>query len=348
MKKFLVVLLALVAVGGAFAQTPALTFGMYGDITANPMAVVSPSSADESSANWYAAAGKDSYGIYTELYLSYKAKDMGLNATVVGGADFFATPRNYKFWYQVCSAAKVSAGVLREGPARLTSYIDGNGFSTRLANVEAGVLVDMTIIPGLSASVFLPTSGIAVKDEIKRIAAGVSFTLPNVATVVVAYKPYVKSPRTGVRVTEVSAGVDLKAVKDLTLKVGVANLGAAGDLVSLYATVGKKAGAVNFGADAVAVLKPVSAYILKAMVEYTMGAYVLGAKASIDNDYYALGITGPEGKLLPSYGTYQHNGGLVVNPYLKRNFAAGDIKVGMIYYAKTSAIGFPVDFEISY
>lgn len=351
MKKVLVLLLALVAIGGAFAQTPApaLTFGMYGDITANPSMLTGPKSADASNALWYTNPGKDEYGIYTETYLSYKAKDIGLSATVIGGADFFATPRNYKFWYQVCSAAKVSVGMLREGPARLTSYIDGNGFSTRLANVEPGIIIDMSVVKGLSASVFVPVWGVAPADEIKRIAAGVSYSIPNIATIVAAYKPYVKTSNTGVRETEISAGVDVKALKDITVKVGAKNHGSFGNLVAVYGTFGIKVGALNVGADAVAAIKPVAKYSIKGMAEYTLGNYVLGAKASIDNDAYSLGITDPEGsKFLPNLGAYQHVGGLVVNPYIKRNFAAGDIKIGMNYYAKTAALTFPIEFEISF
>lgn len=306
MKKMVVLLLAFAAVAGAFAQTPALTFGMYGDITAK-------------------VAATNSYGVYTETYLTYKAKDMGLAATVVAGADFFATPRNYKFWYQVCSAAKLSAGVLREtGSARLTSYIDGNGFSTRMANVEAGVLAEMNVVKGVTAAVFVPVTASAPATDLGNSAFGASFALPNVATVVASYRLVNK---------EFAAGVDLKAIKDLTLKAGVKNVGALGATTVLYATLGKKDAALNFGADAAFVVKPTSGYSLKGMVEYTMGSYVLGAKASIDNG---------------NANAYQSNNALVINPYLKKNFAAGDIKVGVTYNAGTTALALPVDFEISY
>ncbi|MDP2792295.1 MAG: hypothetical protein Q8O15_11140 [Rectinemataceae bacterium] len=306
MKKFLVVLLALVAVGGAFAQTPALTFGMYGDITAK-------------------AATLDSYGIYTETYLTYKAKDMGLNATVIGGADFFATPRNYKFWYQVCSAAKISAGVLREtGSARLTSYIDGNGFSTRMANVEAGVLAEMNLLKGVTLAAFAPVTGVAPLTDLQKSAFGVSLALPNLATVVASYR---------LNGYEAAAGVDLKVIKGITLKAGFKNTGTLGAATVIYGTFGQSANGLNFGADAAFVMKPTSGYSLKGMVEYTIGSYVLGAKASIDNGNAA---------------AYQSNNALVLNPYVKRNFAAGDIKVGATYNAGTSVITMPVDFEISF
>ncbi len=310
MKKFLVVLLALAAVGGVFAQTPALTFGLYGDITAT-------------------LAAKDSYGIYTETYLTYAAKDMGLNATVVSGADIFNTPRNYKFWYQVCSAAKVSVGVLREaGSARLTSYIDGLGFSTRMASVESGVLNEMKILPGvLTAAVFVPVVTDATPAvDFGNSAFGVSFTLPNVANVVAAYRLNGK---------EASIGVDLKAVKDLVIRVGLRNVGAFGAKTVLYYTAGRSANGLKLGVDGYFYLKPTASFGAKALVEYTMGSYVLGGKLWADNN------------LAADNGWYNKNA-TFVKAYLKRNFAAGDAILGVQYNISAATFSLPVDFEISF
>lgn len=311
MKKFLVVLLALVVVGGAFAQTaapaPALTFGLYGDITAT-------------------LATADSYAIYTETYLTYAAKDMGLNATVVSGADIFATPRNFKIWYQVCSAAKVSVGTLREaGSARLTSYIDGNGFSTRMANVETGVLNEMKILPGvLTASVFIPVTSLAPASDFANSSLGLSFTLPNVATVVAAYRFNGK---------EASIGVDLKALKDLTVRVGLMNQGAFGATTVLYYTAGRNVSGLNLGVDGFFYLKPAPKYGFEVRAEYTLGSYVLGGKVNSDN--YA------------TAGWYKNNA-TIVKGYLKRNFAAGDAILGVQYNVTSAAFSLPVDFEISF
>jgi len=309
MKKFLVVLLALAAVGGAFAQTPALTFGLYGDITAT-------------------LAATDSYGIYTETYLTYAAKDMGLNATVVGGADLFATPRNYKFWYQVCSAAKVSVGVIREaGSARLTSYIDGNGFSTRMASVESGVLNEMKILPGvLTASVFIPVTASAPAVDFGNSAFGLSFTLPNVATLVGAYRLNGK---------EASVGVDLKAIKDVTIRAGLRNIGAFGATTVLYYTAGRNVNGLKLGLDGNFYLKPTAKYSVKALVEYAIGSYVLGGKIWSDNNPAA------------DNGWYHANATLVKG-YLKRNFAVGDAILGVQYNINTAMFSLPVDFEISF
>jgi len=320
MKKFLVVLLALVAVAGAFAQTPALTFGLYGDATVT-------------------VAGTDSYAVYTETYLTYKAKDMGLNATVIAQTDkvwdpadgkrlnpafdIFATPRNYKFWYQVCSAAKISVGVLREtGSARLTSVIEGNGFSTRMANVETGVLAEMNVVKGLTLAVFAPVSAVAPIDNLKNSAVGVSFALPNVASIVGAYKFVNK---------ELSVGLDLKAVKDTTIKAGLKNTGSFGAATVLYGTFGKTMGALSVAVDADFVVKPAAAYGIEGRVEYTMGSYVLGARVWSDNG-----------------DAWFNNKNLVLKGYLKRNFAAGDIITGVKYNAGTAVVSMPVDFEISF
>lgn len=334
MKKVIMAIFALALVTGVFAQTPALTFGMYGDIT-----------AEVSSTN--------SYGIYSETYLSYKAKDMGFNATVIAQTgktwdevkrvnspfDVFGSPRNYKFWYTLCNGLKVSAGNLREaGPARLTSYIDGNGFSTRMANVQEGLMIDSTAVKNVAISWFTPSTASSPVTDLKASSLGIAYTIPSTAKIVAEYRSSLP-----LLPNEASLGVDLLIIKDTTLKAGFKNTGGVfsfsgfmGPNNYLYATWGKAQGDMNYGVDAnvqmtgsVPGFSPI--YGIKGMVEYTMGDYVLGAKVSADNGD-------------PWYG----NGGLFVNPYVKRNFAAGDIVVGITYDASTTNISLPVDFELSF
>lgn len=318
MKKILVLALAFVAVVGAFAQTPALTFGLYGDITAS-------------------IAAKDSYGIYTETYLSYKNKDMGLSATVVAGADIFATPRNYAFWYQWCTGVKISAGKLREtGNARLTSYIDGNGFSTRIANSKEGVMAFWNSVPNLTVAWFLPVSAVSPAVDFRASSAGISYAIPNIATLVAAYRsPYNADPAI---TNELSVGVDIKTIKDTTLKFGLANTGGFWSFANffgptnvLYATFGKAMGDFNFGLDLNYKLAVASVYGIRGMAEYTMGTYVLGAKLTKDNG-----------------DPWYNNKAFIINPYLKKNFAIGDAILGLSYDATNSTFALPVDFEISF
>ncbi len=318
MKKILVFALAFIAVAGAFAQAPALSFGLYGDITAS-------------------LGAKDSYGIYTETYLTYKNKDMGLSATVVAGADLFATPRNYAFWYTWCNGLKISAGKLREtGNARLTNYINGLGFSTRMANSKEGVMAYWSAVPNLTMAWFLPVSAVAPMIDFRASSAGISYAIPNVVTLVSAYRspnnsdPAIKN--------EFSFGVDIKSIKETTLKFGIANSGGFwsfsnffGPTTVLYGTFGKSVGDLNYGLDFNYQFAVSAVYGIRGMVEYTMGSYVLGAQLTNDNGD-------------PWYG----NEAFIINPYIKKNFAAGDIIVGITYDVNNAAFSLPVDFEISF
>lgn len=327
MKKFLVVIFALTVAVGVFAAdpVPALSFGMYTDITAT-------------------IAKADSYDIYNETYLSYKNKDMGFNATVVAKADFFAAPRNYAIWYQWCNGFKIYAGKLREaGSARLTSYIDGNGFSTRLANVQEGVMVYWDAVKDLTVAWFTPITGQGPWSSFRASSLGLSYKLPNLGTIVAAYRSSV-NPGPGSAPNEASFGVDLKVVKDTTLKFGYRNTEGAIWPVSkflgpnnfLYFTYGKVAGDLNLGVDvnfqltgAALGFKPI--YGLEGMVEYTMGDYVLGVLASVDN----------------GDAWYGYNG-FFINPYIKKSFSVGALYAGLTYDATTASFTMPLDFELSY
>jgi len=305
MKKLIVLLLAFAMVGAVSAQAaapaPALTFGMYGDLVANLY--------DSTAANVGSWGG-----LYSETYFNYKAKDMGFSATTIGGSDFFAAVRNYSLYYTV-GPVKVLAGKLREtGGARLTSYIDGNGFSTRIANVEEGVEVTGTM-SGFTASVFAP---IGTNDY--KVAAGVAYAVPNLVTVVGAYR-MVNS--------ELSVGVDVKAVKGLVARLGFKNVAAAN---YIYATAGTSSlvAGLDVGLDADYNLTT-SKFGARVKLEKALAPYAVGVVANYDNGdaWYAVG-------------------GFAVNPYAKWNFAAGDIILGLTYNAVTGAIALPLEFELSF
>lgn len=304
MKKLIVLLLALTMVGAVFAQDakPALTFGMYGDAVANLY--------DSTAANvgsWSA--------LYSETYFNYKAKDMGFSATTIGSSDFFAAVRNWSFYYNV-GPVKFLIGKLREtGGARLTSYIDGNGFSTRIANVEEGIELTGSM-SGVTASVFAP---IGTNDY--KVAAGLAYAVPNVVTVVGGYRMVNQ---------EAWVGADVKAVKGLVAKVGFKNV--AGTTNYLYATAGSSAlvKGLDLGLDANYNLTA-STYGVRGKVEKAFDPYAVGVVASFDNND----------------GWYKYNG-FAVNPYAKMNFAAGDIIIGVTYDTASGNIAIPLECEISF
>ncbi len=308
MKKILAILLALMTIGAmAFAEDakPALTFGAYGDITATA----------------YDNAGNTGYGLYTETYFNYAAKDNGFSATTVGGADPFAAVRNYKFYYNLNGGMfQLLAGKLREGPARLTSYVDGNGFSTRLANVQTGVEVLAKPVAGLVVAAFLPFTGAAVGTDFAVANFGVSYLVPNIANIVAGYR---------LGNSELWVGADVKAIKDVTLKVGFKMVSTTN---YIYLTAGTTMDKLDLGLDADVVLGTTVGFGAKVKAEYAVSDLLsVGAKVSYDNGdaWYA-------------------NNGLEANPYAKLNFAAGDIIIGFNYNTGSSTWSIPIDFELSY
>jgi len=122
----------------------------------------------------------------------------------------FTPVRNYSVSYQITPQLKVLAGRLREtGGARLTSYIDGNGYSTRIANVQDGFmgLVSCSKL-GFSVAVFSPL------DKIDNTNVGVAYTMKDVAKFVGGYL--------GGK-DEVWVGADVSAIENLTVRVGFKN-----------------------------------------------------------------------------------------------------------------------------
>lgn len=309
MKKTLAILLALVVVGGAaFAQDakPALTFGAYGDITATM--------AQNTDVTGYA--------LYTETYFNYAAKDMGFSATTVASDDMFAAFRNYSIWYKPADMVKIYAGKLREtGSVRLTSYIDGNGFATRLANVKTGILVNATPVSGLVLNAFVPVTGVAYDTDYAACNFGGSYLIPDVANVIAGYRLENK---------ELFAGVDVKAVKDLTLKVGYKYVDPTS---TVFLTAAKTIDKLELGLDSNFVIASAFNYGAKVLAGYMVtDAIQLGVKASYDSGADA----------------WYDNNGLDANPFAQINFAAGDIKVGFDYNLGKGTWSIPVDFELSF
>ncbi|PKL06707.1 MAG: hypothetical protein CVV53_02900 [Spirochaetae bacterium HGW-Spirochaetae-9] len=309
MKKLIVLLLAFAMAGAAFAADepkPALTFGFYGDVVAN---LYDSTAVDTGS--WG--------GIYSETYFNYKAKDMAFSATTVGGADFFAAVRNYSFSYNLMPdfGLKILAGKLREGPNRIGSYIDGNGFSTRSANVEEGVELYASK-SGFTGAVFAP---IGTNDY--KVAASVGYAVPNLVTVVGGYRMVNK---------ELWVSADVKAVKGLTAKVGFRNVGTTN---WIYATAGSASlvEGIDVGLDANVVLASgATDFGVKAKAELAMDPYAFGVIASFDSGADA----------------WYKADGVTVNPYAVWNFAAGDIILGMTFDSKSGDIAIPLEFEVSF
>lgn len=334
MKKLVVLLLAFAVAAGAFAQAaPAVTIGNYLDVVATPY------SSD---------TGNTGYAAYTETYLNYSNGPFAWSATAIGSksSSWVETPakskiyvwtestatgawdmlpsfRNYKMSYKIIPEVTVMAGRLREGPARLASYVDGNGFSTRLANSTAGVMVQAAPVAGLTAAAFVPMLGGAVATDFGKANFGASYAVPNLVTAVAGYRLENK---------ELYVGADVKAVKGLVAKVGFLNNGGTSKNY-IYATAGSSSlvKGVNVGVDA----------------DYNLTDSKFGVRAdgkvAVAKDIQACAtVTYDNGDDWYGKNAFQ------VQPYLQAAFGPGTIYAGVLYNSATGAVSIPLEFEAAF
>jgi len=295
MKKLIVLLLTIAMVGAVFAedQKAVATFGAYLDASGDFMDGAGPS-------------------LYSETYYNYSSGGVGFSATVVGAEDIFKQVRNYSVSYQVLPELKVLAGRLREGDARLTSYIDGNGFSTRVANVQNGLMGKISYM-GVGLGVF------STLDKIDNTNIALSYTIKDVAKLVGGYLGTSK---------EFWAGADVLAVKGVTARVGFRHTTSAN---YIYATAGSSSlvDKLTLGLDADAKLSPFK-FGVQGKAEYALtDKYSVGAKVWYDNG-----------------DAWYGNNGLAAKGYGVINFAQGDIIVGAKYDVASKTFSIPFDFEV--
>jgi hypothetical protein len=296
MKKLIVLLLAIAMVGAVFAedQKAVATFGAYLDAYGDFMDGKGPT-------------------LYSETYYNYSSGGVGFSATVVGAEDIFKQVRNYSVSYQVLPELKVLAGRLREtGGARLTSYIDGNGFSTRVANVQNGLMGQISYM-GVGLGVF------STLDKIDNTNIALSYTIKDVAKLVGGYLGTSK---------EFWAGADVLAVKGVTARVGFQHK-STGNYI--YATAGSSSlvDKLTVAFDADAALSPFK-FGVQGNAEYALtDKYSVGAKVWYDNG-----------------DAWYNNKGLAAKGYGVINFAQGAITVGAKYDVATKTFSIPFDFEV--
>ncbi|MBL8965552.1 MAG: hypothetical protein JNG85_01015 [Spirochaetaceae bacterium] len=240
MKKLLALLLALVVVGGVvFAQDAAPVSKVTGYFY-NTSVLFNQDSKQVAGPDWLSA------GHYGNIGFSYAAKEFGFSGTIeFENAAVNSAFRDYTAWVKPFGdILKVSAGKLRNGDYRLTSYVDGSGFNTRLANAEYGYMIQAYPVAGLSLGFFNNVTTTATAPDMKVLGFGASYTITDIAKLVVAYKG---------SLDELFIGADIKAVKGLTAKLGFVNDSTTGaDFNRIWATAGYALmdGALDLGLDA--------------------------------------------------------------------------------------------------
>ncbi len=310
MKKAIFLALIAVAVSGAFAQTPGLTFGTWsyaeGTLNTSPL-----------------------FEIYNEVYIAYKARDMGLNSTIVGTTSWTSGAltgptldfQDFAIWYKPFPFLKATAGKLLEtGDATLSSYIDGNKFSRQMAKMEPGIMATVYPTRELTFSAFTPFTESGILATIAKSSFSLKYAIPKFANLVASYR---------LREYEFAAGIDFRMISDLTLKIGFKHFTAPSVQSGLLFTAGKRFGDLNLGLDSDLVILPGIAVGVKGMVEYTIGKYILGTTVALDtNDFW-----------------YANNG-TVIAAYIRQDFSAGSVRAMVSYNTATRDWRLPLRFVI--
>jgi hypothetical protein len=320
MKKLIVLLLAFAMVGVVFAEdaapvVPKVSGYFYAG--ANVLDVTGVGTASEAW-NQSLAPSWVSSGNYATVGLSYSVKEFGFSGTVEYENNAINTAfRDYTAWVKPFGdVLKLSAGKVRNGDYRLTSYIDGSGFNTRIANAEYGLLAQVYPVKGLSLGVFnwIDSTGAVPLASWQNLNFGASYTVAGIGKFVAAAKRNITivdaTAVTTVNTDEYFVGFDLSAVKGLTAKVGgtfdltpnvlVAGGGAANNKwTKVWATAGYTVSSFDLGVDAYYLKNSGTELYAKGQVAYkglaaftpSVYGYATNVKGYVPNTLKADGVT---------------------------------------------------------
>ena len=269
MKKALVVLLALVLGAGLlFAADAKWGAWIEGDVVLYNdagQAGITPS--------WAGA------GPYNTLSLSYSEDNFGFAMTDEFAANNWGVAlRDIKGWYKLFDGMlKVSAGRLRIGDYRPTSFVEGSSVVTRILNAEWGALLQLTPVEGLSVGVGaeFPVP-IAAADYANKMVFGVSYDIKDIAKVYLNYR---------MLNDQLGASVEVKAIKGLPILLGFAydtTSSQINALLSASYTMDK----LSFAVDAVMQYTTALAFAVEANVGYALSdMYKVGMNLAYDDGY---------------------------------------------------------------
>lgn len=254
-------------------------------------------------------------GAYNSITLNWSMKDLSWTMTSEWDGDLKTFPvtwlKNFSGSYTMFKGLiKVTAGkVLSDGGYRFTNS-DSTGFSTRIANGDTGILLNVQPIKGLSIGAFLPVeiASTPASTTYSRLNFGIEWVVRKTVTFKASYR---MEPITG-KGRELAVGAQLTAVPALGLTIGYANY----DEVSendLFLDATYRLGRVNLAAFGYLSLQDASLY----------EGVKVGAEYSIYKTPFVIGTS-------VSYGTGDlwWLGDLLINPYVRYAIGSSSLQLG--------------------
>jgi len=172
------------------------------------------------------AVGMDG-GQYTAYGVTYAETDFGFSALVEPYSDNFvdgastAGWRNISGWYKLFNnMLKVTVGKDRIGDYRATTYVEGGGAYTRIANAEWGFALQAYPVKGLSAGVFVkfPEAQTA-QDYANMLGVGASYSM-DLLTFNVVFRTMDSGASPALKENELGVSAVINAVKGLPIMLG--------------------------------------------------------------------------------------------------------------------------------
>jgi len=333
MKRVLVVLLALVMGAGlvfaADQAPPKWTWWAEGDFILwdqDGQAYLGPS--------WDSDLN---LGQYTTMGLTYAEKDFGFSFisefdsdNIFGGVDPALNSnslRNMSAWYSLFNGMlKVTAGKVRNGDYRPTSYIEGTSVVTRILNAEWGFLAQVMPVKNLSVGVAAKfVEGPAAQDYADMLGFGVSYAVDGIGTFYLNGRTMDSGTSPAMLENAFGGAVKLTAIKILPMVLSFQmNLYDVNDpQFNVLFSTQYVMGAMTAAVDAKFVYQTQFDYAIEALVKYSLNpTWVVGANL---------------GYATISYFTYG-SAGLFVLPWVQANIgSASSLRLGFVLDTEYSA-----------
>jgi len=289
MKRVLVVLLALVMGAGlavaadqappkwaAYVEGWAILYDETGDSFLSP--------------SW---AGDAAKGQFTDLTFSYAEAAMGFSfVSEFDSTGWGASLRNMSGWFQVLPMLKLTAGKIRDGSYRPTSYVEGTSVVTRIANAEWGVLAQVMPVKALSLGAFVlfpeevgDVYPYNTADYVDRLGFGASYAVDGIGTFYLNYRTINNQLGFSAKVTAMKA---LPMLFAYALNFSYPTSTHYGLFSAQYA-----AGALTASLDVKVQYDTAFKYGDELSVAYKVAPYTVGLNGGYGNMAFATGGVGP-------------------------------------------------------
>ena len=263
--------------------------------------------------------GPPTSGPFNDLGLDWSAKDVSWTMTAMWDGDgskggFPIYLWDYAGSYSLFDGrARVTAGKVWSGGDYRLQNFDTTGFSTRIANAETGVLLQVYPLKGLSLGGFLPVpvANQNVTTTWAQTNLGIAYAIPSVATFVASCR-LERNPALS-NSHEYAVGASIPSLDGVALSVGFTYR----DTLDQYC----------YFADSSYGIAGFALHLYGDFVSQTGGS-LYGAKFNAERSIPSTPFVGGLSILYGNEITLWYFNGFEINPYLRYDFGGSSVQLG--------------------